>query len=100
MTVTAISLIQKLEDDVWEVIKASDVYNSNLHAVKERLAQIREKVQSEQSKIKAVKDLVAQWFESPSEESLLTDTASAYVVLGTIKELLEEQSSEEQETRI
>ena len=55
MSDTSISLIQKLEDDVWEVIKASDTYNSNLHAVKERLAKIKEKAQSEHDKLEAVK---------------------------------------------
>ena len=55
MTDTSISLIQKLEDDVWGVIKVSDVYNANLHAVKERLAKIKEKAQSELDTLEAVK---------------------------------------------
>ena len=51
---------------------------------------MEEKTQSERDKLKAIKDLVTQWFDIPPEDSLLTDTA--YVVLGTIKELLEDQT--------
>ena len=49
-----------------------------------------------QDKLKAIKDLVTQYFDTPAEDSLLTDTA--YVVLGKIKELLEEYSSEGSQT--
>ena len=55
MTDTSISLTQKLEDDVWEAIKASDVYNADLHAVKERLSKIKEKAQSELDTHEAIK---------------------------------------------
>ena len=54
-TETSVSLIQKLEDDVWDTIKGSSTYNANLHAMKERLAKIREKAQSELDTLEAVK---------------------------------------------
>ena len=47
MTESIISQIQKLEDDVWDVIAKRTVYDQSLHAVYERLRQIRENAQAE-----------------------------------------------------
>ena len=41
-----LSLVQKLEDDIWNTIKNRSTFDQSLHAIYTRLGQIREKIQT------------------------------------------------------
>ena len=42
-----LSMTQKLEKDIWDVMKSRSTYDHNLFAIYTRLGKIREKIQSE-----------------------------------------------------
>jgi len=45
-----LSLVQKLEDDIWDTMKSRSTFDQSLHAIYTRLGGIREKIQKLEEK--------------------------------------------------